>query len=84
MKVFEYFAAKRAIISSDLPMLREVLHESNALLVPPEDVHAWHTALQTLISDSALRKKLAKQAGLDADRYSWRQRTQNAIAGLEV
>lgn len=84
MKVFEYFAAKRAIISSDLPVLREVLNESNALLVPPEDVTAWHSALQTLQSDSSLRKRLAKQACLDAVKYSWRQRTQNAIAGLEV
>lgn len=84
MKVFEYFAAKRAIISSDLPVLREVLNESNALLVPPEDVTAWHSALQTLQSDSSLRKRLAKQAGLDAVKYSWRQRAQNAIAGLEV
>jgi glycosyltransferase involved in cell wall biosynthesis len=84
MKVFEYFAAKRAIISSDLPVLREVLNESNALLVPPEDVDAWHNALQTLISDSTFRKKLAKQAGKDADKYSWRNRAQNALAGLEV
>ncbi len=84
MKVFEYFAAKRAIISSDLPVLREVMNESNALLVPPEDVQAWHSALQKLLSDSALRNKLAERAALDARKYSWRQRAQNALAGLEV
>ena len=84
MKVFEYFAAKRAIISSDLPVLRETLNETNALLVPPEDVHAWNAALQTVISDSELRAKLAEQAGLDARKYSWRQRAQNALSGIEV
>jgi glycosyltransferase involved in cell wall biosynthesis len=84
MKVFEYFAARRAIISSDLPVLREVLNESNSLLVPPEDVQAWHSALQKLVSDSALRDKLAEQAGLDASKYSWRRRAQNALAGIEV
>jgi glycosyltransferase involved in cell wall biosynthesis len=84
MKVFEYFAAQRAVISSDLPVLREVLNESNALLVPPEDVHAWNNALQSLISDASLRKKLAKQAGEDAKKYSWRQRAENSLAGLEV
>ena len=84
MKVFEYFAANRAIISSDLPVLREVLNESNAILVPPEDVHAWHNALKTLASDSSLRKNLAKQAGSDAGKYSWCQRAQNALAGIEL
>jgi glycosyltransferase involved in cell wall biosynthesis len=84
MKVFEYFAAKRAIISSDLPVLREVLNESNAILVPPEDVHAWHSALQTLLSDSALREKLANQAGHDAEKYSWQKRAQNALTEREV
>ncbi|MDX1502288.1 MAG: glycosyltransferase, partial [Thermoanaerobaculia bacterium] len=36
MKMFEYMAAGRAIVSSDLPVLREVLrHGENALLVEP-------------------------------------------------
>ncbi|HEX2991277.1 MAG TPA: glycosyltransferase family 4 protein, partial [Anaerolineales bacterium] len=31
MKMFEYMAAGRAIVSSDLPVIREVLNESNAV-----------------------------------------------------
>ena len=37
MKMFEYMACRRAILSSDLPVMREVLNETNAVLCPPED-----------------------------------------------
>ena len=35
MKMFEYMAAGRAIVSADLPSIREVLNEKNAVLCPP-------------------------------------------------
>ena len=41
MKMFEYMAAGRAILSSDLPVLREVLNEENAILLPPDEPAAW-------------------------------------------
>lgn len=84
MKVFEYLACGRAIVSSDLPILREILNEGNALLVQPEDVTAWDQALKTLSQDSSLREKLADQARMDGMRYSWQERAQRALSGLEV
>jgi glycosyltransferase involved in cell wall biosynthesis len=36
MKLFEYLACGRAILTSDLPVLREVLSENNAAFYPPE------------------------------------------------
>jgi glycosyltransferase involved in cell wall biosynthesis len=35
MKMFEYMAAGRGIVSADLPSIREVLNEGNAVLVEP-------------------------------------------------
>ena len=37
MKMFEYMAGERPIISSDLPALRTILNEQNAILCDPED-----------------------------------------------
>lgn len=49
LKVFEYMAAGRAIIISDIAVLREVLqHKSTALMVPPENIDAWVGALRKL------------------------------------
>lgn len=74
MKLFEYLACGRAILSSDLPVLREVLNEENAILLPPNDVPAWAAALRTLQTDEPRRTALAAQARSDAQRYSWRSR----------
>ncbi len=74
MKMFEYLACGRAILSSDLPVLREVLHEGNAVLLPPEDAGAWVAALKALQADEARRAALAVQARRDAVRYTWEAR----------
>lgn len=82
MKLFEYLASGRAILSSDLPVLREVLDEQVAVLVPPEDVRAWSNALQDLSTDPARRKILGDAARQKAEQYSWVRRAANSIAGL--
>lgn len=74
MKLFEYLACGRAILSSDLPVLREVLNEENAILLPPDDVDAWAAALRALQTDDPRRAALAAQARAAAQRYSWRSR----------
>ncbi len=38
IKTFEYLASGRAIISSDLPVLHEVLNAGNAVFCPPDDL----------------------------------------------
>ena len=83
MKVFEYLAATRTIISSDLPVLREVLNEKNAVLVPPEDVDAWNDAIRSLASDPDRRQHLASQARSDATRYTWIERARRSLQGME-
>ncbi len=82
MKMFEYMASKRAIISSDLPVIREVLNPSNAMLCPPEDIEAWSQALGTLIIEEEKRNALAEQAWLDIQQYTWLERARKALSGL--
>jgi glycosyltransferase involved in cell wall biosynthesis len=53
-------AMGRTIITSDLPVFREMLTDrENALLVAPQDCDALAGALIELIQDSALRERLA-------------------------
>ncbi len=83
MKMFDYLAAGRAILSSDLPVLREVLNEGNALLCPPEDLIAWEHAFQSLLEDPDRRAGLSAKARRDARRYSWTERARRALEGWE-
>lgn len=84
LKMFEYMSAGKAIVSSDLPVLKEVLqHEHNALLCAPDDIDAWAAAL-TRLEDKAFREKLGAQALSDfTERYTWQRRAQQILALFE-
>jgi glycosyltransferase involved in cell wall biosynthesis len=84
MKMFEYMASKRPIISSDLPVIREVLNPSNSVLCPPEDAPAWSQAMTSLISSEDERLSIAQQAWMDIQQYSWTERARKALAGFIV
>ena len=75
LKLFEYMAAGRAIVASDLPALREVLHhETNAILVPPGDPAALAVAIARLARDPELAERLARRAFADVVDYTWDKR----------
>ncbi len=84
MKLFEYLACGRPILSGDLPVLREVLSPENAVLLPPEDAGAWAMALQELQADPQRRAALGEQARRSAAGYSWVARAGRILAGLEA
>jgi glycosyltransferase involved in cell wall biosynthesis len=83
MKLFEYLACGRPILSSDLPVLQEVLNQENAVLLPPHEEDAWVEALQGLRADPKRAAKLAAQARRDAGLYTWGSRAEFIFTGLE-
>jgi glycosyltransferase involved in cell wall biosynthesis len=83
MKMFEYMAAGRAIISADLPSIREILDESRAVFCPPGDVAAWRAAIQSLIEHSVRRSELARNARRAAEEHTWLARAQRALMGMQ-
>jgi glycosyltransferase involved in cell wall biosynthesis len=72
-------AAGRAILTSDLPVIHEVLTETNACFAPPEDLPAWQESLSALIKDPPLTRKLGENAREDARQYSWKERERRAL-----
>lgn len=84
LKIFEYMAAGKAIICSDIPVLREVLLDrQNALLCPPQDLAGWISALEALRDDPELRLSLGRTALANfEERYSWHSRAANIIHSI--
>lgn len=77
LKLFEYMAAGRAIVASDLPAIREVLtHGVNAVLVTPGDAAALAAGIRSLEADAPLRARLADAARAGIAEYSWSRRAE--------
>ena len=79
MKMFEYMAAGRAILTSDLPVIREILNEKNAVFCKPDDVEDWRLKIGSLLSDGVRRVQLGKQAQQDVQGYTWVARAQRIM-----
>lgn len=82
MKMFEYMASGRAILTSDLPVIREVLDESSAVFCPPEETAAWQSALAALLADETRRQALGRRARAAAENYTWVRRAGRALEGF--
>ncbi|MDA1013813.1 MAG: glycosyltransferase family 4 protein [Planctomycetota bacterium] len=81
LKVFEYMAAGRAIIASDMPSLREVLRpDDTAILCRPDCVDEWALAIRRLFEDATLRRTLGTSARDEFRRhYTWHSRARNIL-----
>ena len=82
MKMFEYMASKRPIISSDLPSTREVLNEGNSVLVEAGNPKALAEGIKKVLDDPALAQKISAQAHEDSKKYTWDKRTENILKFL--
>ena len=80
VKMFEYMASGRPVVASDLPTIREVLNQTKALIVPPDDPHALAEALQGLLADPARAEALAERARRDVAAYAWDARSKGVLA----
>ena len=84
LKVFEYMASGKAIVITDIPVLREVLtHEETAYLVADGHAGTWIEAIRRLAEDHALRASIGEAAlSLFTSEYTWTRRAERVLAGL--
>ncbi len=79
MKMFEYMAAGRAIVSADLPSIREVLNGGNAVFCEPADLTGWQSAIESLFADESRRLALGVQARKDVEQMTWVKREERVM-----
>jgi glycosyltransferase involved in cell wall biosynthesis len=83
MKMFEYMASGRGIISADLTSIREVLNEGNAVLVEPSEIEKWKVEIEKLLADEPRRLALGKQARADVSQLTWVKREERIMNQIE-
>lgn len=80
LKLFEYMAAHKPIIASDLPSVREVLTENDAILTKPDDVESLMESIQLLISNKSLMDNLSNSVAIKVSMYTWASRAKKIIS----
>ena len=83
MKMYEYMASSRPIISSDLPVIHEVLDRQSAIFCPAADVNAWEAAIGKLLQRPDQAAALADHARQQVQSFSWVARAEKVLAGWE-
>ncbi len=83
IKLFEYMAARRAIVASGIPTVKKVLcHGRNALLAPPGDVDALCHLIKEILDTPELDQGLRETAYRDVQQYTWESRCRAIIQNL--
>ncbi|MDO9085534.1 MAG: glycosyltransferase [Anaerolineaceae bacterium] len=82
MKMFEYMATGKPIITSDLPVFHEVLNNENAIFCDYFDKEQWVTTIKQIQESPNQSKKLGDQAKMDVKKYTWIERAKNTLDGF--
>ncbi|MBU2472888.1 MAG: glycosyltransferase family 4 protein [Patescibacteria group bacterium] len=79
LKMFEYMASRRPVVASDLPSLREVLSENNAILVEPDNPQELAKGIERALKNTDFSVRISVQAYEDVQKYSWQKRARNIL-----
>lgn len=84
LKLFEYMASGTPIIASNLSSIREVLDETSALFVPPNDPNALAEAISKTGEDLERATRRATAARAKASGYTWDARAHTITRALNL
>ncbi|MDC3062397.1 glycosyltransferase [Candidatus Pelagibacter sp.] len=81
LKLFEYMEAKKPIITSNLPAVKEILTNNvDAILCNPKKFDEWKNAVSKLNKNRKLQKEISKNAYIKLKRnFTWNLRAKNLI-----
>lgn len=71
LKLFEYFAAGKPVIATNLGNIKKIVTNERGLLIPPCNPNAIAKAVNDLLNNPAKRKEMGKNARKFAEVHSW-------------
>lgn len=83
LKLFEYFAAGRPIIASDLPSIRAIAPEETAFFVTPGDGAALALAIKYVFSRTEEAEHKAGSALVHAKNFTWERHAERLMKCIE-
>lgn len=74
IKLFEYMGAGCAVVASDLPSIREILDENDAVWFTPGDPASLADAIKCIANDPEKTKAMGLNLRIKAENYTWAAR----------
>lgn len=83
LKLFEYMAANRPIVATDIPSLREILDETTAAICQPDNPEDLAAKIRAVLADPALGLAVSKAARKKVADYTWEKRSSRITAWIK-
>lgn len=83
MKLFEYMASGTPIVASRVPAVEEILTDSEAIFVAPDDPGALANGLRAVFRDPEAADQRAQAARTKVREYSWSGRAHTILAHVQ-
>ena len=83
MKLFEYMASKRPIVATDIPSVREILNDTNAIIIPPDDSEAMAKGIMEALQNNNKVEKITRKAYSDVGLHTWKERAKRILGFME-
>ncbi|RJQ34469.1 glycosyltransferase family 1 protein [Candidatus Parcubacteria bacterium] len=82
MKLFEYMAAERPIIASDIPSIREVLGDEMAYFAEPDNASSFASAITGALDNPMGAIKKARLARANVVAHTWQKRSARILDAI--
>ncbi len=79
LKIFDYMAANKPIVSTNLPSLEDIIGDGEALLVSPDSIEDLADGFAKVLKDEELRKSLSSKAFLKIQELTWEKRAKRIL-----
>ena len=79
LKLFEYMASKRPIVASGTPAIKEILNNSNSIIVEPDRPDLLADDIRMAIAGGAEVDQLCQSAFSEVQNYTWQKRAGNIL-----
>jgi glycosyltransferase involved in cell wall biosynthesis len=83
LKLFEYMASKKPIVTADLPPIRDILDESTAMFCRPGDPEGLARALANVLDHPGEAQKKVTRAWERVQEFTWEKRMRRILGAAE-
>jgi glycosyltransferase involved in cell wall biosynthesis len=79
MKLFEYMASRRPIVATDIPSIREIVDDSRAIMVKPDDPESMARGIIEALENQELTDRITDAAYHSVALHTWGKRAQRIL-----